>query len=106
MCLGPDFFDGRDALIQEREARGDIELVNFIKPRHVSIGRLYQWGLLKDDREFLTTADFFVHEITGEGRAYLEEDAFQLIFVRQDRARDFNAFINRARRRRRGASQG
>lgn len=106
MCLGPDFFDGREALIQEREAEGDIELMNFIKPRHVSIDRLYRWGLLKDDREVFSTADFFVHEITREGLAYLEEADFQLIFVRKDRAKAFNAFINRARRTRRGASLG
>lgn len=99
MCLGPEFFDGRDALVLEREAAGDIELENFLKPRHVSIDRLYHWGLLKDEREFLSTADFFVHQVTERGRDFMEEAEYQLIFIRRDQANAFNTFIYDAWRR-------
>ena len=59
MCLSPEFFDGRDALVLAREAAGDVELEHFLKPRHVSLDRLHQMGLLKDDREHISTADLF-----------------------------------------------
>lgn len=32
MCLSPEFFNGRDALVLAREAAGDGELEHFLKP--------------------------------------------------------------------------
>jgi hypothetical protein len=99
MCLESEFFDAREALIRQREAVGDIELEHFLKPRHVSIDRLYRFGILKNDRDYFTTADLFVHEITDEGARFMEADEdYQLIFVRRDDAPAFGTFLNRAKR--------
>ena len=99
MCLTPAFFDGREALIRTREAAGDIELVHFLKPRHVSIDRLYLFGILRDDREYLSTTDLFTHQVAEQGMAFLDRDeGYQLIFVRNDRVAAFGTFLNRARR--------
>ena len=100
MSLPPEFFDTRDALILDREAVGDIELEHFLKPRHVSIDRLYRLGLLHDDRGYLTTADFFAHKVTEQGRQFLDEmEDDQLIFVRRVDAAAFVAFLNRVKRK-------
>ena len=99
MCLGPEFFDARDAVIRKRETAGDIELEHFLKPRHISIERLYRLGLLKDERDYLTTADFFVHQVTEQGRLFMDDiEGDQLIFVRRDDAAAFSTFLNRSKR--------
>ena len=46
MCLGPEFFDAREALVRQREAEGDFELGAFLEPRKVSLDLLYASGLL------------------------------------------------------------
>ena len=98
MSLSPEFFDGREALILEREAAGDIELENFLKRRRVSIDRLYRLDLLMDEREFVTTADLFVHQVTERGRQFMDavEDD-QLIFVRRDAVAAFASFLHSVR---------
>jgi hypothetical protein len=97
MSLSPEFFDGREALIREREAAGDIELEHFLKRRRVSIDRLYRLGLLMDERGFVTTADLFVHQITELGRQFMDDvEDFQLIFVRGEAAASFGSFLRMA----------
>jgi hypothetical protein len=99
MSLSQEFFDERDALIRQRELFGDVELEHFLKPRHVSVDRPHRLGLLIEDRGYMSTADFFVHEVTEQGGQFLEgvED-YQLIFVRRDAAADFATLLNRAKR--------
>ena len=97
MCLGPEFFDARDALVLKREAEGDIELEHFLEDRGVSVDDLYGLSLLKDDRDFITTADFFVHEVTPEGRRFLKSAAYQLIFVKRHRVADLSALLSAAK---------
>jgi len=101
MCLELEFFYGRENRVRECESAGAVELEHFLKPRHVSIDRLYRLGILANDRDSLTTADFFVHQVTAEGARFLEADeGYQLIFVRRDAAAAFGTFLNRAKRTR------
>ena len=97
MCLGPEFFDARDALVLKREAEGDIELEHFLEYRGVSIDDLYGVSLLKDDRDYITTADFFAHEVTPEGRRFLKSAAYQLIFVKRHGVADLSALLSAAK---------
>ncbi len=97
MSLTPEFFDARDALILNHEAEGDIELEHFLEDRGMLVDDLYGLSLLKDDRDFITTADYFVHEVTPEGRRFLKSAAFQLIFVKRHRVADLTALLNAAK---------
>jgi hypothetical protein len=97
MCLGPEFFDARDEMILKREAEGDIELEHFLEDRGVLVDDLYELSLLKDDRDFITTADYFVHEVTPEGRRFLKSAANQLIFVKRHRVADLTALLSSAK---------
>lgn len=95
MCLSPEFFDARDALIRKREAEGDIELEHFLEDRVIEIDRLYDLSLLKDERDFMTTADLFVHQVTAKGRRFLNRMSdHQLIFVRRNRVQEFSALLD------------
>jgi len=107
MCLSPEFFHGRDALVLAREATGDVELEHFLKPRHVSLDRLHQMGLLKDDREHFSTADLFPYQVTAQGSAFmLEAEDYQLIFVSRKAVAAFGTFLNRAKRTKMGPRVG
>ena len=97
MCLGPEFFDARDAMIRKREAAGDLEIEHFMEDRGVLVDDLYELSLLKDDRDFITTADYFVHEVTPEGRRFLKSAAHQLIFVKRHRIADLTALLTAAK---------
>lgn len=97
MSLGPEFFDTRDAMIRKREAEGDIELEHYLEDRGVVVDDLYELSLLRDDRDFITTADYFVHEITPEGRHFLKSAAYQLIFVKRHRVADLTALLSSAK---------
>jgi hypothetical protein len=97
MSLTPEYFDARDALILKREAEGDIELEHFLEDRGAQVDDLYELSLLKDDRGFITTADFCPHEVTPEGRRFLKSAAYQLIFVKRQRVADLTAFLSAAK---------
>jgi len=101
MCLSPEFFDGREALVRRREAEGDFELDGFLEGRHGRIDELYALGMLKDDRIGCCTTDLYMHKVTRRGRRYLDRsDDYQLIFVRRDVAVAFAAFLDRAAQQR------
>ena len=85
-------------MVKQRESEGDIELENFLKPRDVSIDRLYEFGILKNDRNYFSTTDLFVHAVTKRGRQFLKEvKDCQLIFVRRAAAARFDDFLNQAK---------
>jgi len=102
MCLSPEFFDQREALVRRREAEGDLELEHFLELQGLTIDELYRLGLLEDERECLSTADLFVHQITPPGRPFMDpvEDS-QLIFVRWAEIPGFVSFLSRAKAGRR-----
>ena len=93
MCLGPEFFDAREALILAREAAGDLELEHFLEERGLTVDRLYEVGLLRDDWTAPTTADFFMHTITARGRRFLVKAEYQLIFVKRSHREAFGSFL-------------
>ena len=87
MCLGPEFFEDREALIRSREAGGDVEVERFMRTKRLRFDRLYELGYFEDCLEGPTTADVFVHRVAKAAKGFFIEDrGLQLIFVRAEMA--------------------
>jgi hypothetical protein len=96
MCLGPEFFDDREALIRTREAGGDLEVERFMRAKRLRFDRLYELGYFEACLEGPTTADLFVHRVAEAARGFfIEERDLQLIFVRGEMARELGSRLRR-----------
>jgi len=89
MCLSSDFFDERERVLRDREAKGELELSAFLKARRIPFDRVLQAGFLAWG-ETMCTADLSPFVLARSGRRYLREDKdWQILFVRKSRQAAF-----------------
>jgi hypothetical protein len=101
MCLGPEFFDARDAAIRTREARGHVEVEHFMESLGLDFDVLYNlgyFGTVSKDLDPRTlaprTTDIFIHDLApGAEAIFLQDRNLQLIFVRARKARSLAALL-------------
>lgn len=96
MCLVPEFFDEREALIRTLEVGGDVEVERFMRSKRLRFDRLYELGYFEACQDCPTTADFFVHRVAEAAKGFFtEERDLQLIFVRGEMARELGGRLRR-----------